>query len=254
MTKIQDSIWNTCRGQSFITPLAGTLFRLVESQEQIATWQLVDSLDEQAELEIMLEEVKPLLPDESEELHYLLKTPFRYPPLPWGSRFGSTDEPSIFYGGCSVEATLVESAYYRFVYWYSIDSTPIKKSIQTEHTMFTVGYQTFQGVKLQDPPFNEYLELIAHPTNYVDTQRLGKDMRIGTVEVFEYPSARAADHAICVGIFKTRNFTQNRPLKQVRWFCDLTADTVMFKSLEDDHILSYSLNDFLQHGEFPMPA
>lgn len=57
---------------------------MVESQEQVATLQLVDTLEEQALLEELLESSKPPVPADAEPLHYLLKTPFRYPPLRWG--------------------------------------------------------------------------------------------------------------------------------------------------------------------------
>lgn len=255
MTKAMDGIWHVCRGHEQFRKLSGTLFRLVENQEQIATWQLVDSLNEQAELEDMLEEIKPPLPKKSDELHYLLKTPFRYPPLKWSSRFGRVHEPSIFYGGGSIDATLAESAYYRFVYWHTMEAPPIKNTIPSQHTMFSVDYQTNEkGIKLQEPPFDQYHELIAHPTDYSHAQQLGTDMRKSEVEVFEYPSSRAADHGHCVGIFTTRNFTQNFPQKQVRWFCDLTADTVTFKSTESGKVWSFSLSDFLHDGAFPIPA
>jgi hypothetical protein len=55
---------------------------MVESQEQIATRGYVDTLAEQSVLEELLEESKPAYPDKTTDLHYLLKTPFRYPPPP----------------------------------------------------------------------------------------------------------------------------------------------------------------------------
>lgn len=77
-------IWRQCKGERHIRPLQGRLVRLVESQEQVATLQLVDTLEEQALLEELLESGKPPVPADAEPLHYLLKTPFRYPPLRWG--------------------------------------------------------------------------------------------------------------------------------------------------------------------------
>lgn len=68
--------------------LDGTVVRLVESQEQIATHRLVATLARQAQLEALLERTKPPLRPGTDGLHYLLATPFRYPPLPNGSRFG----------------------------------------------------------------------------------------------------------------------------------------------------------------------
>lgn len=73
------SIWERCQGEQHITSISGTLYRLVESQEHIATLDYVDSLEEQALLEDMLENTKPNYPDNSTSYHYLLKTPFRYP-------------------------------------------------------------------------------------------------------------------------------------------------------------------------------
>ena len=55
-------IWQACKGSQHIVSLRGKLFRLVESQEQIATMSYVDTLQEQALLEEMLESVKPSFP------------------------------------------------------------------------------------------------------------------------------------------------------------------------------------------------
>ncbi len=67
-------IWRQCKGERHIRPLQGRLVRLVESQEQVATLQLVDTLEEQALLEELLESSKPPVPADAEPLHYLLKT------------------------------------------------------------------------------------------------------------------------------------------------------------------------------------
>ncbi|MDP1329436.1 hypothetical protein Q6280_28035, partial [Klebsiella pneumoniae] len=74
-------IWLECGGLERIKPIRGVLYRLVESQEQVATVGYVDSLEEQAVLEELLEGSKPAYPGDlqSQPLHYLLKTPFRYP-------------------------------------------------------------------------------------------------------------------------------------------------------------------------------
>ena len=252
-TSVND-LWQFCSGYSFIRPLSGTLYRLVESQEQIATRQLVDTLEEQALLEEMLETVKPSYPDRLDHLHYLLKTPFRYPPLKWGSRFGRTFEPSIFYGGCSVEVTLAESAYYRLVFWHSMDGKPPKPILRSAHTLFSVGYQSALGVRLQSPPFDQHVNVIAHPTNYSPTQHLGTAMRNDGVQVFEYPSARASDHGPCVGLFSAEPFSQNSPLDRQQWFCDVATDAVIFKAVEESTIIRFELLQFLQHGMLPIPA
>ena len=53
------TIWEAAEGPRHICPVAGVLFRIVESQEQIATLGYVDTLAEQALLEQMLDDVKP---------------------------------------------------------------------------------------------------------------------------------------------------------------------------------------------------
>ena len=96
----------------------GTLRRLVENQEQKVTLRLTDNLAQHDVLEGLLEESKP---DGIEHtglgrFDYLLRTPWRYPPLKWGSRFGRRFEPSLFYGALDRSALFAEAAYYRLVF------------------------------------------------------------------------------------------------------------------------------------------
>ena len=70
------------------------VFRIVETQEIAATTGLVDDLEEQHLLEQLLDKVKPSYREGTEKLHYLISTPFRYPPLKYGSRFGDITMPS----------------------------------------------------------------------------------------------------------------------------------------------------------------
>ena len=65
------SIWERCDGTSHIAPISGTLYRLVESQEQVATLSYVDTLEEQEILEALLETAKPPYPTQERDLHYL---------------------------------------------------------------------------------------------------------------------------------------------------------------------------------------
>ena len=83
---MSSSIWTRCAGDSEIRPLHTSPWRVVEAQHQVSTRKLVDSTAEQVMLEEMIDGVKP--PDATGgRLHYLLFTPFRYPPLIHGSRF-----------------------------------------------------------------------------------------------------------------------------------------------------------------------
>ena len=259
--------WKSIDWEKVIRPIHGTLYRLVESQEQIATRQLLDTLEEQALLEEMLDAVKPPYPENMAHLHYLLKSPFRYPPLKWGSRFGRTFEPSIFYGGCSVEVTLVESAYYRFIFWHSMQATPPKPIMRSVHTLFSVDYKTQKGVKLQSTPFFQYHDVLRHPSNYSVAQSLGTVMRSQYIEVFEYCSARTIQNqeksqdkkfnireGICVGLFTADSFCTNQPKERQQWFCDMSADEIIFKAVESSELIRFPLDQFLLDGVLPMPA
>jgi len=247
-------IWHQCHGERRIEPLSGLLFRLVESQEQVATLEYVDTLEEQALLEEMLEEAKPPYPGDCDELFYLLKTPFRYPPLKWGSRFGRVHEPSIFYGGTDVRVTLAESAYYRFVFWYSMEAEPVKDKIRTEHTLFSVTYASDKGLQLHLPPFDAHLQELAHPRNYQACQLLGSAMRAAGVEVFEYLSARDQCRGICVGLFTPQAFAEKSPRDMCQWLCEVSTHEVSYKQIGERTVRTFSLEQFLFEGELPLPA
>ena len=247
-------IWEACTGEEHIAPLRGVLFRLVESQVQIATLGYVDTLAEQAVLEDLLEAVKPPYPEVSGDYHYLLKTPFRYPPLPWGSRFGRNFEPGIFYGGASVGVSLAESAFYRFVFWSSMDGVPPKPQIRTEHTLFSVGYDSPRGVQLQAKPFAEYRATLTDAEHYQPCQQLGSAMRAAGVAAFEYPSARDPAKGNGVGLFSPAAFAQQRPLQMNQWLCATSAGDVSFKQVGSSEVQSFSINQFLVHGRLPQPA
>ncbi|EXJ09768.1 RES family NAD+ phosphorylase [Nitrincola nitratireducens] len=248
-------IWSECEGEGQIKPIEGVLFRLVENQEQAATLSLVDTLEEQSLLEDLLETSKPSYPNGAfDHLHYLLKTPFRYPPLKWGSRFGRTHEPSLFYGGLSIESTLSESAYYRFVFLRSMLGNPPSEKLRTEHCLFSVAYQTVKGIQLQVDPFNQFKQVLCHPTDYASTQALGSDMRLAGVEAFEYRSARLNQDELCCALFTPKAFVDHQPKTQEHWFCEITQAQVTFKAIRSQRIFQFQLTDFLIYGRFPLPA
>ncbi|MEH6824002.1 MAG: RES family NAD+ phosphorylase [Motiliproteus sp.] len=248
-------IWNACSGVDQIKPIAGTLHRLVESQEQIATTGYVDTLEEQGVLEELLETSKPPYPDGTPSgLHYLLKTPFRYPPLLWGSRFGRVHEPSLFYGGASVDATLAESAYYRLVFLLSMEGEPPKQAINSEHTLFSIGYATERGIQLHQPPFDAHTDGLTHPANYGDCQAVGTAMRDAGVEGFEYPSARDPQKRVCVALFTPSPFTSHEPNGIEQWLCQTLPDGVTFKSVGRSRPIRIPSDLFLVGGNLPMPA
>ncbi|HEY0634181.1 MAG TPA: RES family NAD+ phosphorylase [Gammaproteobacteria bacterium] len=233
--------------------MGATLQRLVESQEQVATRQLVSSLERQAVLEEMLEAIKPPLRNGTTQLHFLLATPFRYPPLRHGSRFGSRHEPSLFYGSRETRTVLAEAAYYRFVFWYGM-VTPPATTLDTQHTLFEARYHTPQGLRLQEPPFNSHTAQLTHPADYRACQALGGLMRSTGIEAFEFISARDPQRGINVALFSPRALAATAPTAQAPWLCELDAQHVRFFSAHGKCLYDFPLELFLVAGKLPTPA
>lgn len=245
--------WNACLADAEPIKLSGSLLRLVESQEQVATHQLVSSLDRQAALEDMLEATKPPLRKHSEGLHYLLATPFRYPPLKHGSRFGSRNEPSLFYGSRLTRTVLMEAAYYRFVFWFGMTTPPFGK-LDTMHTLFEAAYQTGRGFRLQAPPFAAYHAELTHPADYQASQALGAILRADGIQAFEFASARDPEGGINVALFTPEAFPENKPISQESWFCELTGERVRFHAVHGTGIHEFPIEIFLVGEKLPQPA
>ena len=196
---MSSNIWTRCAGSSEIRPLAAEPWRVVEAQHQISTRKLVDTDEEQAILEDVLERHKPPVP-EAGRLHYLLFTSFRYPPLSRGSRFGSRGERGIWYGAESLRAAFAEVAYYRMLF---LEGTQADLgSIDADLTAFTARVKTKRGVDLTAPPFDHWRAALASKTSYAATQPLGSAMREAAVEAFRYVSARDAEGGINVGVLR----------------------------------------------------
>ena len=164
------SIWTRCGGISNRKRLATRAWRAVEGQHRISTRKLTDSDDEQALLEELLERSKPPAA-RVEGLHYLLSTPFRYPPLRHGSRFGVRTERGIWYGAEGQRTCFAEVAYYRIVF---LEGTTADLSpLHVELTAFRAVIRTARGVDLMASTFDRYRGRIASPSRYETAQRLG---------------------------------------------------------------------------------
>lgn len=248
-------IWQACEGTSQIKKLSVTATRIVESQEQVATMALADSLEEQQILEALLDATKPPQPPNSEAYHYLVMTPFRYPPLPNGSRFGTRARTGIFYASLKLRTVLAECAYYRLVFWNGMEIPPPKQRLVTEHTTFDITVDTAQGITLNKHPFEQYLEVISHPSDYRMTQTLGEAMRDAEVEAFTYLSARDEQQGANIAVFSLSAITSKNPLKDQQWLCATQAERVSFVQLHSRNSgFTFPIEQFLYSGKLPQPA
>ena len=245
--------WDAVLTQAPRGKVSGVLLRLVESQEQVATNHLVASLDRQAVLENLLETTKPRRRKGTEHLHYLLATPFRYPPLKHGSRFGTRSEPSLFYGSLDIKTVLAEAAYYRFVFWTGMATPPTGK-LDTQHTLFGVAVQSHAGLRLQAPPFAQHRDALQHPSDYRASQALGTRMRAAGADAFAFPSARAPDGGLNLALFTPLAFAKSTPDSQEPWLCELTGGRVKFHTAYDKAIHDFPIAAFQVNGTLPQPA
>ena len=248
-------VWQLAQGAQSIGPLTTELVRVVESQESIATLSLVDGLEEQQMLEALLENSKPgkLIP----HLHYLLASPFRYPPLKWGSRFGRTHEPSLFYGSLNIETAFAECAFYRLVFLSGL-SVPFSKAVVSQHTSFSVRAHGDFGINLAIAPFSQYTNELRSTSDYRLSQQLGSAMRHAGVQIFVYLSARDnRPSALNGAVFDSSVFAASQPQKFQAWTCHATADSVRYlagpAALQGRQSFEFMRASYLVDGKLPMP-
>lgn len=250
---MSSSIWTRCAGDFEIRPLRLEPWRAVESQHQVSTRRLVDSDDEQRVLEGLIDAVKPR--DRTDgRMHYLLFTPFRYPPLRHGSRFGRRTEPGIWYGSESLRTVFAEVAYYRLLF---LEGTRADLGeVETDLTAFRARIRTERGIDLTAPPFVTHEAVLSSPTTYLQTQALGQAMRNAGVEAFRYRSARDVRVGVNIAVFAPGAFGRRLPREFENWHCTASRDRVEVASRgwfgHTVHV--YPRGDFLVHGALPAPA
>lgn len=250
---MSSDIWTLCEGPSEIRALSLQPWRVVESQHQVSTRKLVDTLDEQALLEVLIDGAKP--PDVTTgRLHYLLSTPFRYPPLAHGSRFGDATMRGIWYGAETVAGAMAEVAYYRLVFLSG--TAAALEGLSVELSAFRVRAKTLRGVDLVVPPFDSYKAVVASPQEYAATQLLGAAMRLAGVELCRYPSARDPNGGVNIAVFAPKVFGRSAPQAFQRWQCVATHDRVELwrRDYSKRETLAFEREVFLVNGQLPMPA
>jgi hypothetical protein len=228
-------------------------WRVVEAQHRVATRKLVDSDREQTILEDLLESAKPQPPD-NRTLHYLLSTPFRYPPLPHGSRFGSRWEPGIWYGSEALRTAFAEVAYYRLLFLDGTDAN--LDGVETDLSAFRASVDTPRGVDLTTPPFDRWRARIVSKTSYAATQPLGTAMREAGVQACRYVSARDADGGINIALFAPKAFASARPKALQTWHSVSTRASVEVSKRDYFERASYRFprEAFFVQGTLPRPS
>jgi len=249
------SIWTQCAGRFEPTRLAGPAWRAVESQHVTSTRKLVDSDHEQQLLEGLIDTAKPPWPlgRRFEGLHYLLATPFRHPPLRYGSRFGTRRERGIFYCAETQRKVLAEKAYYvlLFLEGTEADITPLTRPL----TLFQVRISTKKGADLAAAPFDRFIDDISSPMTYRASQPLGAALREAGLAAFRFQSARDPAKGVNLGLFEPV-FTTKKPLNAEQWICTASRERVELKPgpAVMRSRTSFERQAFEVDGVFPAPG
>lgn len=253
---MSSSIWMRCGGKSNLRALALTAWRVVEAQHITSTRKLVDSDAEHEALEQLIDAHKPLSPREPEfrGLHYLLSTPFRYPPLRHGSRFGTRQERGLWYGSESITTAFSEVAYYRMLFLEGTLATLPARAIDV--SAFHVPVRSERAADLVVSPFDRYRSRISSRTRYDDAQRIGRDLRECGAELARYVSARDPGFGTNVVAFSPKAFARKRPSEPQTWSCITTRAFVELsrKSFFERASFRFVRRDFEVRGVLPSPA
>lgn len=213
-----------------LRPDAGVIWRSVELQSRVATLRLVDSLDEQAHLEELLEGVKPPLRSGTDGLHFLLATPFRYKPHdPWGSRFSRPRSQGVFYAAEERRTALAETTFYRLLFLAGPEA-PRLPGGKITYTLFSVSVSTDRALDLTAPPLAADRSAWTDRTELSRTQVLGDAAQDIDTEIIRYESVRDPLQGVALAVL--RPCFQGGILRQETWHLSLLASEAAL--LRDD--------------------
>lgn len=206
----------------------GSLWRIVEAQHVASTMKLVDEPREQDLLETLIDASKPAAAAGTAGLDYLLATPFRYPPLPSGSRFRGPQDPGVFYGADCQRTAAAELGFWRWK--FLCDAVDLKRLAPVAHTAFSVQVAT-DAVDLRLAPFDVDAALWRHPEDYAPTQAFARVARSAPVGGILYESVRSPEPAWCMALLSPRAFSSPRPEgARETWYLAVTQSEASWRS------------------------
>lgn len=195
----------------------GQVWRVVEAQHRVSTMRITQTLDEQALIESLVEESKPLVPEPARGLHFLLATPFRYRPSPYGSRFRRAGQrEGVFYAAEHVETALAEVAFYRFLIGRDApDAVPPRHAI--ELTAFSVACSSERSLDLTAPRLVADRVRWTAMDDYGACHALADEARKAAVGIIRYESVRDRLDRANVAILEPAVFAETAPQVFESW-------------------------------------
>lgn len=232
----------------------GDIWRIIEGQYFTSTRKLVESQEDQDLLELLIDSAKPLHPSDinPDTFHYLLHTPFRYPPLRYGSRFGSVQERGIWYGAAKATTCMAEVSYYKFLFF---DGSEFDfKPMQSTYSAFTAAVKSVRAYDCQRSLPSQELDQVCSPISYSASIPLGQSLREAGGEVVLYPSSRDPKRGQCLAIYHPSVFAQAKRLKQQQeWtvYTDATHVEWRRRTPTGEARHGYVREQFLIDGKLP---
>lgn len=222
-------MWTATALASEARAAKGIIWRAVEDQHRASTRKLVDTVEEHDLLEELLDKDKPPYPAEVGELHYLLKTPFRYhPPPPHGSRFRRPlSDAGVFYASEDIRTALAELAYWRLKFFRDAPDAKLPRH-EERLTVFSARYATQRQLDLTQPPLDKDRKHWTRSNDYSDTQVLAERAREAGIEVIRYESLRDVQQGANIALLTPDAFVGNQPVTRQSWFLYLAQTEVNF--------------------------
>src|SRR6185295_14758670 len=177
-------------------------------------------------LEELIESVKPAPPEAAKGLHWLLFTPFRYPPLPSGSRFRSPVDPGVFYGADEPRTACAELGFWR---WRFLMESPELPAIDARsQTLFSSLIET-STVDLRRQPFARDRKRWTDRRDYSACQAFGRIAREAGLGAIRYESVRDPKHAGCAAVLTPGAFAEKQALDSQTWLLSVTRERVFWR-------------------------
>jgi hypothetical protein len=199
-----------------------TVWRVVETQYAAATMRLVDDVAAQAVLEEAIKGSKPPVPSAFAHLHYLLYTPFRYPPSPWPSRFRGPTDPGVFYAAEHVRTALAEVAHWRLK--VLLDAVDLQVLDPAAHTVFTTEVEGEIADAAALRPASRRAAVL-DADDYSAAQTWAREIRADGRHAIRYPSVRDRPDGVCWAVFAPEAF-RSEPVLSGNWLVRVTRGGV----------------------------
>lgn len=223
---------------------AGLVWRLVEDQSRPATMRLVDTLDEQALLEALLEGSKPALPKACAHLHYLLATPFRYPPGRHGSRFRRRFAPyGCFYAAEQVETAAIETGFWQLLFLADAPGLPWPRHA-LERRAFSAAVETMAALDMTAPPLAARRAAWTHPVDYAPCQDFAEAAQREGIAALRYESVRDPARRANLAVLDCAAFAQPAPVAQQSWWIFLRPHALQAWCEAPRHRIEIPLTQF----------